>query len=127
MAVTQPNRSVLVIEDEPDARDLYVDLLRHAAFDVVTARTGTEGFTRACELRPDVILTDLGLPSIDGWEVIRRLKADPRTSDIPVIVITGWSTPTLHEVSTRLGCASVLTKPCMPDDLIREVHKTLVS
>ena len=88
---------------------------------------GTEGFTRACEIRPDLILTDLGLPSLDGWEVIRRLKADTRTKQIPVVVITGRSTPELRDVAAKLGCASLLTKPCMPDDLINEIERTLVT
>ena len=127
MAVAQPRRSVLVIEDEQDTRDMYVVLLGHSGFDVVTARTGMEGFTRACEIRPDLILTDLGLPSLDGWEVIRRLKADTRTKQIPVVVITGRSTPELHDVAAKLGCASLLTKPCMPDDLINEIERTLVT
>ena len=101
MAAAQPRRSVLVIEDEQDTRDMYVVLLGQSGFDVATARTGTEGFTRACEIRPNLILTDLGLPSLDGWEVIRRLKADTRTKQIPVVVITGRSTPELRDVAAH--------------------------
>ena len=127
MAAAQPRRSVLVIEDEQDTRDMYVVLLGQSGFDVATARTGTEGFTRACEIRPNLILTDLGLPSLDGWEVIRRLKADTRTKQIPVVVITGRSTPELRDVAAKLGCASLLMKPCMPDDLINEIERTLVT
>jgi two-component system phosphate regulon response regulator PhoB len=125
MALAQPARSVLIIEDEQGPRELYAKLLGHAGFDVVEARTGTEGFTRACEARPDLILTDLGLPGINGWELIRLLKADSRTRDIPVVVVTGWSTPTLRDLAAKLGCASLLSKPCPPDELIAELEKTL--
>jgi two-component system, cell cycle response regulator DivK len=125
MAAAPPARSVLLIEDEQGTREMYAQLLGYAGFEVVTARTGTEGFTRACEMRPDVILTDLGLPSIDGWEMIRRLKADSRTRDIPVVIVTGWSTPTLRDMAAQLGCASVLLKPCVPHELIAELQQTL--
>ena len=127
MATVPPVRSVLIIEDEQATREMYVKLLAHAGFDVVTARTGTEGFTRACETTPDLIVTDLELPTIDGWEVVRRLKADSRTRGIPVVVVTGWSTPTLRDVAAKLGCASVLLKPCPPEELIAELERTLGS
>src|SRR3954467_43527 len=97
------SRSVLVIEDDQDTRDMYVALLKFKGFAVQTARTGTEGFTRACESRPAVIRTDLGWPTIDGWEVVRRLKSDGRTKAIPVIVITGRATSELDDMATSFG------------------------
>jgi len=118
------SRSVLVIEDDQDTRDLYVTVLSISGFTVQTARTGMEGFTRACESRPGVILTDLGLPTIDGWELVRRLKADARTADIPVIVITGRTTSELDEMASSLG-TRVLLKPCPPDMLVSEVERVL--
>ena len=118
------SRSVLVIEDDQDTRDLYVTVLTVSGFTVQTARTGMEGFTRACESRPGVILTDLGLPTIDGWELVRRLKADARTADIPVIVITGRTTSELDEMASSLG-TRVLLKPCPPDMLVSEVERVL--
>ena len=120
------SRSVLVIEDDQDTRDLYVTVLKMSGFTVQTARTGMEGFTRACESRPGVILTDLGLPTIDGWEVVRRLKADARTADIPVIVVTGRTTSELDEMASSLG-TRVLLKPCPPDMLVDEVEKSLTA
>ena len=118
------SRSVLVIEDDQDTRDLYVTVLSISGFTVQTARTEMEGFTRACEWRPGVILTDLGLPTIDGWELVRRLKADARTADIPVIVITGRTTSELDEMASSLG-TRVLLKPCPPDMLVSEVERAL--
>ena len=126
--MTRPTpRSVLIIEDEQDTRDLYGFVLKEAGYDVVLARNGMEGFTRACESQPSVIVTDLGLPSIDGWEMIRRLRADNRTREIPVVVVTGSSTPALQDVAAKLGCASVLNKPCSPDELVGEIQKTIRS
>jgi CheY-like chemotaxis protein len=119
-------RLVLIIEDDEDTREMYAALLTMSGFAVQTARTGTEGFTRACESRPGVILTDLGLPTIDGWEVVRRLKSDPRTRDIPVIVITGRTTSELDGNALALG-TSVLLKPCPPDMLIEEVERSLIA
>jgi CheY-like chemotaxis protein len=117
-------RLILVIEDDRDTRDMYTALLKSNGFSVQTARTGTEGFTRACESKPAVILTDLGLPNIDGWEVVRRLKSDPRTADIPVIVITGRATSELDEMAALFN-TRVLLKPCPPAMLIEEVERAI--
>jgi DNA-binding response OmpR family regulator len=118
-------RSVLVIEDDQDTRDMYEAFLKINGFAVQTARTGMEGFTRACESKPGVILTDLGLPTIDGWEVVRRLKSDARTSSIPVIVITGRTSSELDGKATSFG-TRVLLKPCPPDMLLDEVERSLI-
>jgi CheY-like chemotaxis protein len=119
-------RCVLVIEDDADTREMYQELLTMHGFSVKTARTGMEGFTRACELKPDVILTDLGLPHIDGWEVIRRLKSDARTAAIPVVVITGRSTSELDAMAAGLD-ARVLLKPCPPNMLVEEIERSLLA
>jgi DNA-binding response OmpR family regulator len=119
-------RSVLVIEDDQDTRDMYELLLTTKGFAVQTARTGMEGFTRACESRPGVILTDLGLPNIDGWEVVRRLKSDTRTNNIPVIVITGRTTSELDDKASSFG-TRVLLKPCPPDMLVDEIERSLIA
>ncbi len=118
------SRTVLVIEDDRDTRDLYTEVLTFSGFSVVTARTGMEGFTRACESAPHVILTDLGLPTLDGWEVIRRLRSDLRTSRIPVVVITGRERPELTDMASQLG-VRLLMKPCPPDTLVEEINQSL--
>jgi CheY-like chemotaxis protein len=120
------HRLVLVIEDDQDTRDMYAELLKSSGFVVQTARTGMEGFTRACESTPGVILTDLGLPTIDGWEVVRRLKSDERTKHIPVIVITGRTTSELDDKALSLD-TRVLLKPCPPEMLIEEIEKALIA
>jgi CheY-like chemotaxis protein len=116
---------VLVVEDHHDTRDLYDAYLCLQGFDVLTARNGMEGFTRACESRPDVIVTDLILPTIDGWELVRRLKADERTNVIPIVVVSGWVLTSAQEKAEQLGCASFLAKPCLPEVLTNEIRRVL--
>ena len=118
---------VLVVEDHHDTRDLYGAYLCLKGFDVLTARNGMEGFTRACESQPDVVVTDLLLPTIDGWELVRRLKADERTNVIPIVVVTGWVLTSAQEKAERLGCASFLAKPCLPEVLANEIHRVLTN
>ena len=77
---------VLLIEDDPDIRDLLAGRVRRLGLKVVTATTGAAGIQKACELEPDLLIVDIGLPDIDGWEVIDRLAEDSRTSQIPVVV-----------------------------------------
>lgn len=87
---------MLIVEDDPDTSDLYGEFLSTCGFQPVKARNGVEAFTRACELQPDVIVADVVLPSIDGWEFVRRIKANDRTRTIPVVILTGRSNlPTL--------------------------------
>src|ERR1700730_6421487 len=94
-------------------------------FHVVKAKSGMEGFTRACEARPDLIVTDLGMPHISGWDLVRRVRADDRTKAIPVVVLTGWTGPQLHEQASQLGCARLLLKPCLPDARAAEIRQVL--
>jgi two-component system, cell cycle response regulator DivK len=116
---------VLLVEDHQDTRDLYCAYLSVKGFDVRTARNGIEGFSRACEELPDVVVTDILLPNIDGWELVRRLKADARTNGIPIVVLTGWVTDSPRETAERLGCASYLSKPCFPEVLVNEIHHVI--
>ena len=77
---------VLLIEDDPDIRELLAERVRRLGLEVVTASTGAAGIAMACDLKPDLLVVDIGLPDIDGWEVIDRLAEDDRTSRIPVVV-----------------------------------------
>jgi two-component system cell cycle response regulator len=79
---------------------------------VLTASRGTEGLVRASADRPDAIVLDIMMPGMDGWEVCRRLKADPATADIPVIMLTAQDAPTLMSEASRYGATALLTKPC---------------
>ena len=110
---------VLLVEDDRDGRLLFAEWLRDAGFRVETAHNGLQALDRAFDTRPDAILTDLHIPGIDGYELTRRLKADPRTSSIPVLAVTGYA-PFTQDPSRadRAGCDAILPKPCDPDDLV---------
>ncbi len=116
---------VLLVDDYPDAREMYSEYLRFSGFDVVEAANGMEALQRAVDDRPDVILIDLSLPVMDGWEATRRLKADERTATIPVVALTGHALAGISEGAKRAGCDAFVTKPCLPEDLVKEVKQVL--
>lgn len=116
---------VLVVEDYPDAREMYSEYLRFSGFRVAEARNGEEALEKAFTLRPDVVLMDLALPLMDGWEATRRLKSDPRTSHILVVALTGHALAGHQEGARRAGCDSFVTKPCLPDELVDEIRRLL--
>jgi CheY-like chemotaxis protein len=110
--------SVLLVEDDLDGRRLYAQWLTAAGFLVQEAHNGLQALERAFDARPDVVVTDLHIPGIDGVELARRLKQDSRTRDVPVLAVTGYvafaSDPGR---ALRAGCDGVLPKPYSPEDL----------
>ena len=116
---------VLLVDDYPDAREMYSEYLKFSGFDVVEASNGVEALQRAIENTPDIILMDLSLPVMDGWEATRRLKEDARTSDIPVVALTGHALAGMFEGAKRAGCDAFVTKPCLPEDLVKEIRSVL--
>ena len=122
----KPNRPrVLLVDDYPDAREMYTEYLEFSGFDVVEAGNGIEALERAVDASPDIILMDLSLPVMDGWEATRRLKADRRTAAIPVVALTGHALAGISEGAKKAGCDAFVTKPCLPEDLVREIRKIL--
>jgi two-component system response regulator MprA len=119
---------VLVIEDDLAARKLYAETLTQARLDVAEAHNGLQAAEKAGELLPDVIVTDLGLPGIDGYELCRRLQKDGRTSSTPIVAITGryFSAADVAR-ARREGCHTVLIKPFVGEDLVTEVRRALQS
>jgi CheY-like chemotaxis protein len=112
----------LVIDDSDDTRDLYAVMLRLEGFTVEGASDGQEALQKAVELLPDIIITDLTMPIMDGWETIRRLRANDRTCRIPIIACTGEKAPS----GTHDSWADVfLAKPCPLDTLLLEVRQLL--
>ena len=93
---------VLLVDDYPDAREMYAEYLEFSGFDVVEASNGLEALERAIDATPDVILMDLSLPVMDGWEATRRLKADDRTKHIPVLAVTGHALTGISEDASAL-------------------------
>jgi CheY-like chemotaxis protein len=99
--------------------------LRYSGYDVVEASNGYEALERATELVPDIILMDLALPRMDGWEATRRLKADARTRHIPVVALTGHALAGHADSAQKAGCDAFVTKPCLPDALVAEIKRLL--
>lgn len=119
---TSPN-SILLVEDNEDNRIIYATALRYAGYEVFEAITGTEGVEQARVNRPDLILMDISVPELDGWEATAIIKADPRTKDIPVIAVTAHALPGDEERSLQAGCDGYLAKPIPPAALIAEVDR----
>src|ERR1700754_3774619 len=116
---------VLVVEDYQDAREMYAAYLQFSGYRVAEAANGIEALEKTRELMPDIILMDLALPKMDGWEATRRLKADDRTKHIPIVALTGHALAGASEGAKKAGCDSFVTKPCLPDDLVVEVRRML--
>jgi two-component system, cell cycle response regulator DivK len=107
---------VLLVDDLEDQRDLYRQYLEFAGYEVVVARDGFEGIDCALKVSPDVVVMDLSMPGLDGFEATQRLKELAATSAIPVIALTAHGALP-REWALRAGCDSYLTKPCYPDEL----------
>jgi len=118
-------RRVLVVDDYADNRDLYSEYLGFVGFEVTVASNGQEAVEQAQHGMPDVILMDLSLPLMDGWEAIRLLKEDPRTASIPVIAITGHVMPDHVARAKAAGCDDFCAKPCLPEDVEERIRRLL--
>jgi two-component system cell cycle response regulator DivK len=116
---------VLVVDDVADNRDVYDEFLRHQGFRVAMAADGEDGIAKAVTLQPNVIVLDMGLPVIDGWEVARRLKGNHATKTIPVIALTGHVTNESRERALAAGVDEFCTKPCLPHDLVATIRRHL--
>jgi two-component system, cell cycle response regulator DivK len=116
---------ILVVDDYADNREMYAAYLKFQGLDVMEAANGAEALERAFERPPDLVVMDLSLPGVDGWQATRTLKADPRTKDIPVIAVTGHALAGAPEHAAEAGCDGFLTKPCLPEDLLREIERML--
>ena len=116
---------VLVVDDYQDAREMCCEYLTYCGFRVAEACNGQEAIERATALLPDLILMDLSLPGMDGWEATRRLKASDKTRKIPIVALTGHALAGHSEGAKAAGCDAFITKPCMPDALVAEVRRML--
>lgn len=118
---------VLLVEDQPDLRQLYAEQLTLAGFDVLQADNGESAIADTTAHAPDVVLMDLSLPVVDGWEATRRLKTDTRTAHIPVVALTSHDGAGELERVTSAGCDWFVPKPCQPDALVSEVRRVLAA
>jgi len=116
---------VLLVEDYDDAREMYSEYLTFAGFEMVQAANGLEAIRQALESQPHIVVMDLSLPEMDGWETTRRLKADQRTAGIPVLALTGHVLTDFSRRAKQAGFKGFLTKPCLPEDLVAEIRRIL--
>jgi CheY-like chemotaxis protein len=127
-AATGPGRRlpfVLVADDDRDTRELYRACFDTNGYRTGEAATGSHALAAAVEIVPDVLLTDHILPDLDGVTVARRLKQDPRTACVRIVMVTGHATPGLERRAAEAGIERVLLKPCTPQTVMREVSRVL--
>ena len=113
---------ILIVEDAPDNRNIAELILRDAGHTVTSVGDGASALLAATAAQPDVILMDLSLPRLDGWETTRRLKADPTTRDIPVIAFTAHILPNDIDRARAAGCDSVIAKPFEIDFFLKQIN-----
>jgi two-component system cell cycle response regulator DivK len=118
---------VLIVEDQSELRRLYAQQFTISGFDVIEAENGADAIAHTTSRVPDVVLMDLSLPIVDGWEATRRLKSDARTAHIPVVALTAHDGAGELQRATRAGCDWFVPKPCPPDALITEVRRVLAA
>jgi CheY-like chemotaxis protein len=104
---------------------MYADYFGYSGMRAETAANGRQAVRRALRAHPAVIVMDLAMPVLDGWEATRILHADPRTKDIPIIVLTGTAQPDQRKRAKECGALLVLTKPCSPSDLLDVLRRVL--
>jgi CheY-like chemotaxis protein len=117
---------VLVVDDSPDARALYGEYLEFCGFRVETAADGEEAVEKARRDRPSVILMDLAMPKMDGWEAIRCLRADPTMNEVPIVVLSAFAFGDEPERAQKAGADLCLTKPCLPSQVGRVIRAMLL-
>ncbi len=118
-------QTVLLVEDNPHNRKIFSGMLTHAGFRVLEAEDGHQALAAVAAELPDIILMDLSIPGVDGWEVTRRLKSDPRSKAVPIIALTAHAMRGDEERARAAGCDHYLTKPISPKRVVEEVRKIL--
>jgi two-component system, cell cycle response regulator DivK len=121
--MSEKSKTVLLVEDNEDNRTVYRTILEHFGYHVIEARNGEDGIRMAREESPHLILMDISIPVIDGWEATRILKEDEQTKQIPIIALTAHALATDRAKATEVGCDGYLAKPCEPRRVVAEVEK----
>jgi len=118
-------KRILVVEDQEDNRQILRDLLANAGYDMIEAEDGEQAIKLAASHQPDLILMDIQLPLVDGYEATRRLKADPKLMSIPIIVVTSYALSGDEEKARRAGCDAYVAKPYSPRALLAKINQHL--
>ena len=116
---------VLLVEDNIDNRGIYRSILEYGGFRVIEAADGASGVAMAREHKPSLILMDISLPIMDGWEATKTLKSDPQTSAIQIIALTAHALHSDRERSHEAGCDGYIAKPVLPRTVLEEVRRRL--
>jgi two-component system, cell cycle response regulator DivK len=116
-------KRILVVEDQEDNRRILRDLLAHAGYDVIEVGDGEQALTAAGAHHPDVILMDIQLPLLDGYEATRRIKADPALKHIPIIVVTSYALSGDEAKARAAGCDAYVGKPYSPRALLAKIRE----
>lgn len=122
----RPLPLLLVVEDFEELYELYSDFLAGAGYDVAGSSTGEQAISETHRLVPDLIIMDLGLPRMNGWDAIHLLKTDAATSHIPILALTGHVQHRFADAARQAGADSVLLKPCPLDALLNEIERLLM-
>ncbi|MFA5889583.1 MAG: response regulator [Actinomycetota bacterium] len=117
------NRTVLVVDDEPDIRLMLGALLSVNGYDVLQAPTGREALELLEENHTDAVLLDIRLPDIDGWEVLRHMRAEEHTADIPVVLVSAYAGQDARTAAADLGCLDVFDKPFAAERLVETIDR----
>ena len=117
------SKRILVVEDQEDNRRILHDLLTNAGYEIVQAENGEEAVKVAAAQRPDLILMDIQLPLLDGYEATRRIKSDPALRAIPIIVVTSYALSGDESMARAAGCDAYITKPYSPRAILAKIRE----
>lgn len=118
-------KKILVIEDNEQNRYLVSFILQKNEYRVITTRDGLEGMNKAKSEKPDLILVDIRLPGMDGYEVTRQLRGLPEFKDVPIIALTAYAMKRDKEKALEAGCDAYIAKPIIPEEFIKVVNSYL--
>jgi two-component system cell cycle response regulator DivK len=118
-------KCILVVEDQEDNRQILRDLLKSADYEMIEAENGEEALSAVATRRPDLILMDIQLPMLDGYETTRRIRADPAMQSIPIIAVTSYALSGDEAKARAAGCDDYVTKPYSPRQLLAKVREYL--
>ena len=118
-------KRILVVEDQEDNRQIVRDLLTANDYEMTEAENGEEALAAVAKDRPDLILMDIELPVLDGYEATRRIKADPSLSSIPIIAVTSYASSGDEEKARAAGCNDFVPKPFSPRQLLAKIRQYL--
>ena len=119
--MTATSHSVLIVEDNADTREMYASYFHNQGYATFTANDGLQALACACAMGPDVIVLDLALPELDGWELARRFRADPRTRGMRIVAVSGHAELSARMRALSAGCDLFVPKPVSPADLLVRV------